>query len=731
MSLMAGFDFIAEMSNETIRKLIETNLQIGGITASPPFELTLPLSGSGASGTAHLVVTDLQLDLNADDTISLVLLFNRASLALTAPMAISLCPLDGTLTMTAPVQLVSTGGSNQQVSVNMGAATVNIQWSTAANQTIANRLNGTPVTPALFNVLATQALTSYAHSIGAPTVPIGFRVVPGTNGSLGQNLQFEKLEVHCIPSHNRGSQALGIFGILLAANHANGNHSLKTSTAITAAHDGVCVSIAPGAFHSLVFCPNIASALSTAPGQLPATCGSAGGFDTQGVTLTNLSDSFANGHINLDGAVDKSGFCYDAHGTFHGAITFTVSGTTLIPHVNMDQPNVSVDIPWYCWLVAGVVLGPLGLLLAGIADAVATSIAQSLAGSALNGFLGGGIPGVGVSGLSGASFNSAGITTEGLTLQGTAPIFVPAASGVPSLQLSGSVITVDATVLGAGIFHARVWCLPTAKDYPYTEYAQHQRGVYQFSGTMVTQPLTPQYTISHGGSTVPLVGTNGTVSLPNVDTHYPMPLATGGTSLQQTVHIGYTISGTSIQLTNLPSEGNYSVVLRATATDCSGTPVRDAANQPVQAAIQVSFEGDHVDIGGGYAADVQLCMLQLIARLPREVQPQFPPQVFPPVNFPGPDSMIQYIRDMIAMDTPLGDEMLVASRIAHGFSFYRALFSPAATQPTLMAAKSGIAEQQQLANLAHDLTYFTEKLRSVGSTFETVGAMRKKANTMK
>jgi hypothetical protein len=713
---MAGFDFVAEISNETVLKLIENNLQIGGVSASPPFELTLPLSGGGASGTAHLIVTDLQLDLNAGDTITLTLAFNRASVALTAPLPLTVCPLDGNFTITAALQLVNAGGSNKRVSVNLGAATVAIHWSSAANQEIAQDLSGTPITPATFTTLATQMLIGYVQSIPAPTIPLAFRVVPGTNGSLSPALQFEKLEVHCIPNAQRNKQALGIFGILLAANHANGNHNQKTSTAITAAHDGVCISIAPGAFHSLVFCPAIANALGTDVGHLPGSCGQTGGFDTQGVTVNNISDSFANGHIDINGSVSKSGTCYDANGTFHGAITFSISGTTLTPNLNMDQPNVDVDIPWYCWLAAGVVLGPIGLVLAGIADAVADKIATSLAGDALKNALGGGIPGVGVGGLSGASFSSVAITTEGITMQGTVPLFVSHPFVVPMLKLDGSVMTTHSQVIDSGIFHAQIWCMPEAKDYPYTEYSQQQRGVYQLSGTMVSQPLTPHYTISLNGTTIPLTGTSGTVALPNVDTHYPMPLATGGTAMKQTVHIGYTISSTGIQLTNVPSEGDYSFYLNVTATDCKGNPVQDDTHKTLSTWLHVQFEGDHVDIGGGYAADVQHCA-QLLADWIKKITQQYVPQqkvpIWEQVNYPPPERMIEFIRDLIALGIPQADEVLVASKIAHGNSFYRALLSPAASQPGLLRAKSDIAGNQQIAKIAVDLTNLTQQLQSI------------------
>ncbi|MDQ3918329.1 MAG: hypothetical protein M3348_07610 [Acidobacteriota bacterium] len=714
MTLMAGFDLVAEISNETVRKLLEKNLQIGGAPVNPPFELSLPISGGGASGTAHLIVSDLQVDLNGDDTVTLTLSFKQTSVMVSSPLALTVCPLGGDITINAALKLVPAGGSAQQVSVDLAHASVAINWSSASNQEIANDLAGTPISAATFKSFAAQALTAYVQSIAAPTIPLAFNVVPGANGSLTPSLQFEKLEVHCIGNADRAKQALGIFGILLVANHSKGNKGQKTGTAITAAHDGVCISIAPGAFHSLVFCPAIAKALNANVNSLPGSCGPAGGFDTQGVTINSITDGFADGHIDINGSVSKSGFCYDATGTFHGAITMSISGTTLTPSVKMDQPDVDVSIPWYCYLAAGIVLGPLGIAIAAVVDLVADKVASSLAGDALKGALGNGIPGIGVGGLSGASFSGVSITTEGLTLQGTVQMFLSPSSNTPGLDLDGSVITTSKQELGSGIFHTQVWCLPP-KDYPYTEYAQEQKGIYTLSGQMVTQPLTPHFTISSDGTTVALTGSSGTVTLPDVMTHYPMPLATGGTALQQSVHIGYTITGTTVKLTNTPSEGDYSVQLSATATDCAGATVKDNAQHNLTASAHVQFEGDHVEIGGGYADDVQYCA-QLLRDLTRKISERYKiyqkVPIWQQINYPAPDDMIEYIRDLVALGAREVDDILLTSKIAHGNSFYRAIFSPAATQPHLLREKAGadLERQQALSDAAQELTGITSRL---------------------
>lgn len=682
MSLMAGFDIVTEISNETITKLIKKNLQIGGQAVTPPFEITVPITGP-ASGSAHMIVTDLVVDLNADDTMTLTLTFEDGSVVVTSPFNRTIYPLAGSFTIKAAIQLVNGATPNtKQLSVNLGAATTTLAFTPASTTAINNDLNGTGINAATFATMANSALGGFVHSIPNPTLPVAFTVVPGSNGSLAPSLVFEDLKVHCIHHADRAKQALGLFGILLAANHGNGNVSQKTSTAIAAANNGICISLSPGTFRRFAFCPAISQALGISMSNLPTACGSAGSVEKDGVQITQIKDTFHNGFIAVNGKVQKSGFCYDANGSFSGKITLSVSGTTLTPSLQMDEPDVDVDIPWYCYLAAGVVLGPIGLVIAGVIDGVADGIAESLASDALKNALGAGLPNVSLGGLSGASFSSVQVTTEGMTLQGTVPVFVPSPATSKSLSLSGSVVTTLSEVLSSGTWHAQVWCQPEAKDYPYTEYAQHQKGTYALSSKLTPVPLAPEYRLNVGGNAYPLTGNSGTISIPNVQCHYPMPLATGGTAVTQTVHVGYSISGSQVTLTNDPVEGNYSLYLYAKAKDPDGAYVKKNG-VAIETWKHVQFQGNHVAIGGGYSQDVQECAAQMREWLKGILQKYVPKKPFPdwpPVNYPNPEEVIIYIRDVMGLGIRQADAILLQSKIAHGSSFHRALLSPQASR---------------------------------------------------
>ena len=100
MSLMAGFDLIVELSNETVLKLIRNTLTFEGQKLEPPFETAFTFA-STASGSAHMVFTGVELDLLDNDTLTLTLPFKFGTIMLDAPITRAIGPLSGTLTMVA------------------------------------------------------------------------------------------------------------------------------------------------------------------------------------------------------------------------------------------------------------------------------------------------------------------------------------------------------------------------------------------------------------------------------------------------------------------------------------------------------------------------------------------------------------------------------------------------------------------------------------------------------
>ena len=710
MSLLAGFDMVTEIANPTIRNLIRKNMSLGGVPANPPFELTLPL-GTGFSGSVHLVVTDLQLDLNSDESLTLHLAFDRTSAFAQSPLPLTICPLEGTIHVKVPLSLTGSGNT-RQVTGMTSSATVTSDYSQASEQVIANALAGSPITPQQFKALALAKITSFVQSTTNATLPMAFTVLPGMNGSISP-LQYSSLKLHCITNADRKKQALALCGNLLAATQNKGNPSGKTTTAIAAGRD-VAVSIAPEAFHTIFFCPQVATALGVEINQLPTSCGGAGSLSKEGVEITSLKDTFANGHINIVGTVEKSGFCYDASGSFHAQVALAVSGGSLVPTLSLDEPDVSIDIPWYCYLAVGVVLGPLAATILFIVDQIIDSVVDGIAKSALSGALGSGLGAISVGGLSGASFNAVAVTPEGMTLQGSVPVFVPTSSFSPNLDIFGSVTTSSRAALSSGTWHTRIVCQSEVKDYPYTEYAQSQTGTYDLTSSMLAIPLRPSYSIAAvgAGESFPLKGQSGTITIDNVNTTYCLPLDLGGSEVKQTIHIDFEVIGTLVKLRNRPEEGNFSLILTASVKDCAG---KAPGGIPASVTNVVQFDGNFAEIGGGYWEQYQECMSWLRNRA-REISERYASRVeyvpvWVKVNYPPPELIIEQMRVLIALGLRQADDMLIHTRVAHGASFARAIHAPTSvklginnvTVRQLQAKAQIVSVRQQLGRLTSEL----------------------------
>lgn len=95
--------------------------------------------------------------------------------------------------------------------------------------------------------------------------------------------------------------------------------------------------------------------------------------EDEDIDLTDLSMSLEDGFIRVSARVEKSGFCYDAAGTVSARIRLAVVAGRLVVNAEVEDPDVDVDVPWYCYL-AGAVIGGLVGLLFGVIGAIVGAI---------------------------------------------------------------------------------------------------------------------------------------------------------------------------------------------------------------------------------------------------------------------------------------------------------------------------------------------------------------------
>lgn len=92
------------------------------------------------------------------------------------------------------------------------------------------------------------------------------------------------------------------------------------------------------------------------------------------VDLTALTFTLAEGAIQVQAQVSKSGLCYTASGTIGARILLEIRDGRLLASAEIDDPEIDLDIPWYCWVAAAAIGGLLGGLLAGIIGATVGAV---------------------------------------------------------------------------------------------------------------------------------------------------------------------------------------------------------------------------------------------------------------------------------------------------------------------------------------------------------------------
>jgi len=88
--------------------------------------------------------------------------------------------------------------------------------------------------------------------------------------------------------------------------------------------------------------------------------------DENDVHLTRLDFTLEDGFVKVRSRVEKNGFCYTASADFGGDFKLAVEESRLKVEADFSDPDLNLDIPWYCWIGTAF----LGALLGGIIGAV-------------------------------------------------------------------------------------------------------------------------------------------------------------------------------------------------------------------------------------------------------------------------------------------------------------------------------------------------------------------------
>ena len=650
MTLMGGFDLVTEISKITLLNTIRRKMLIGAVSINPPFALNIPVTYSEVTAVFRVIVNDIKLDLIEDQNIKLTMTFNNSSIIVSSPTKLTMAALDGQITITSTVKLAGSA-----IVSDYGVAITTINFTPDAEKKISAVLIGSSLTAPIIIRRTNESIQNMVRKSGTLKFIERYTVVPGKNGSISP-LQFERLELF-----NIDNQSLGLFGILFLKNHFNGDHKSK-STSITKGND-VCVNISAEAFRSFIFCPSVAKSLGkdVKVSDLPPSCASTGGVEKDGVSITNISDIMGTGRIQIYISFSKSGFCYEARGLATGDMTLSISGTKVTPKIAFDPPKVDIQIDFWCVIPSLIFGGPIGAIGLGVIAAIGVGIAEDLTESTLS-TMSNSLKASDLGGASGASFDQVEIIPEGITFNGKLPVRLPLIKEERNLEINGSVVTTSIEILRRFTHIISKGCMKGS--YPAIEQAQQQMGIYQIIPKLLGTPLTYEFRIEYyiGSkfvSSTPLLDTKGTITLSNVEAHFGL-----GSVVVTSVHIGYEILEDIVQLTNVPNEGNYNVLLVVRVTDPTGS---------LETKEVIEFQGNIVIMGGEYQSKAMWCFLKYVEERNRRSPINRFYVRWPAVNHPPPEEIIDLVHFLASQATPEADDLLIHTKLAHGDSFYRAL----------------------------------------------------------
>lgn len=640
MTLLAGYDFALELAQPLVRDLVLRNLQLDGQPLRPPAEFSRPFTitvggnqvSIPVSGIFHCVIDGADVDIGnpaGDEVLVITATFSEGSIRASS---VSVCPLGGTVTFDVPLAIEA--GPTGRVVADLPNAKTSVEFDQQSTEVLDATPENLGVTADGVSTRMVAEFKTLLKSTGK--LPVGdqtFELTPGVNGSIDPPLAFTEAALACLHSSDRAQQALVLLGTLLAANTGQGNPANKTRR--IPAGRNMALSISPAAFRALLFCPGIARALGLPPGvAAPGACGGPP-VNVGGVTITGVTDRFVAGAVAVDVTFTTSGFCYTADGSVTITLTPMVSSGALSFGASAGQPNVTVSIPWYCYIGA-VFINPTVAIILGVFDIAADGIASQEAGSRLGSLLG-------QLSLSGGSapfyVEEASINVEGLTIASTETVLFPPAE-IHFAWLRATRELVRSEQLAHGEFDLSGPCGDLSHSW--SEERRWSRQTVIVETALYGYPITATWELlGSGGAPVPLNGnSSGTVQVPVTATYQT---ASGTTSVQQTARIGwhFGLGQTSLILTNDPVDGNYAVELTARVSNCAGTLQRTFVRR-------LSFDGHVVEeITSGLNA-LQECLPKWADRF------ELPPDILREVWLTPMDAPLagRVLMELAALDDP-------------------------------------------------------------------------------
>lgn len=384
----SGYDLLVQISESEINNQLATAFLAGLII--PP-SMSVPVSSSGVVGTANLNFATPVADLDRPrPSMGLTIPFVNSQLVLTAPLPLTIAPLNGTIVVVDNIQVINEGSTEiVTMDFNDGAPVVTVTFDSASASLLGPLLTAAGLTLVQAqNMMAGMVITQLQSGIGrvdlSPAIPVADDTDP---------ISIFDIDVTTINDGTAADRDCIVFGVKMGSD-SGGNINLATTNFIPAGSQSL-VMMSNFWLLARVMRPRVAAALGRpvtdfdTPLRLNRNVPAPGGTGT----LTRLEAIVSGNRIRVDGRATASGTGWSAVSDFSFFIDISLSGGSLTVTTTTPTVSTDVDLEWWVWLVSLGIGALFGGIIGAIVAAIVLAIVESVAGGIVDTLISGGIGG--------------------------------------------------------------------------------------------------------------------------------------------------------------------------------------------------------------------------------------------------------------------------------------------------------------------------------------------------
>ncbi len=388
----SGFDMLVQVSENELNNQLATAFLAGSVF---PSSISVPVNTGGVTGTANLNFSTPVADLDRPrPRMGLTVPFLNSQLQITSPVAITLAPLGGAITIVDNIEMI-TQGSSQLAAVDFdNGADVNVVFDSASQAILAPALAAAGLSLAQAqNLMAGVILQQLQNQISridlTPPIPVRDDTDPTT---------IFDMDVTTINDTTVADRDCITFGVRMA-NNSGGNINNVTSSFIPTGSQSL-VMMSNLWLLGRVMRPRVATAIGRPatdfdmPLRLNRNVPAPGG---QG-TLTRLEAFVEGNRIRVNGQATASGTGWSAVSNFTFFIDIALSGGAITVTATTPSVDTDVDLEWWVWLVSlglgGLFGGIVGVIVAAIVLAIVEAVAEGIASNLVSSGIGGSLSGI-------------------------------------------------------------------------------------------------------------------------------------------------------------------------------------------------------------------------------------------------------------------------------------------------------------------------------------------------